>query len=95
MTSPAPSITCAQVATIFAVTRYNQVAFRNELIDTYANLVKGGACKAFAIDLCDAHGKAIAVDRLHARGVHAYFVTNAGACLLASSHEILTLGPKA
>jgi hypothetical protein len=81
----------------FCATRYNQVALRNELVEAYAAHVKAGGAKAYVVNPCDGHGKAIAVDRLHARGVHTYYVTDGrgdieGALLLTSIFDQHTLG---
>ena len=98
MTNPA-LINVRDLLADFASTNRNQVEYRNELIEAYAAHIKAGGTKAYVVDPCDGHGLAIAVDRLHARGVHTYYVTDGrgdieGALLLTSSYEVHTLGPK-
>ena len=78
----------------FCATRYNQVAYRNELIDRYRAHMKNGGQPAYVIDPSDGHGKAIRIAGLHARGVHTYYVSNAGDCLLTSVFDQHTLGAK-
>ena len=98
MTNPA-LINVRDLLADFASTNRNQVEYRNELIEAYAAHIKAGGTKAYVVDPCDGHGLAIAVDRLHARGVHTYYVTDGrgdieGALLLTSVFDQHTLGPK-